>query len=227
MTTATTAHPIAGQPSLRLSNTHHGAPHFGQCEVCKTDPEATWILAEKIAYESVIPGKGLTRGWTLHNAISHFGHRECLLREHILHHSRRPAHDRSHPYLLAVGGTATVCRIPRDFSSDQWGTLQTALARHVHPRKHDAGVDTFRLYPDQIRFGIRWSEELAGSGGMSYLLLPLPGDTEEAIGKCRDHLRRTRDVVRLSVRRIKTWLPVPTLYSDGSPVFPEIEPLTA
>ena len=44
---------------------------------------------------------------------------------------------------------------------------------------------------------VPYREELSGPGGMSFILLPLPGQDSDAIDRAGEYLVRNRDVVRI------------------------------
>lgn len=93
------------------------------------------------------------------------------------------------------------------WSSAYWGEVQRkfALAAGAKdkdgPRFLDYATMT-SLYPDCVVEGVYYTWELAGAAGASFQLFKLPDVTAEQLDRAKAHLRRERDVVRMSVVRI-------------------------
>ena len=67
----------------------------------------------------------------------------------------------------------------------------------------DKGNYEYALKYDERALGVLYSWELAGAGGARFLLFKEPGVSPEDIRKAKNELRRTRDVVGLSVVNVK------------------------
>ena len=110
-----------------------------------------------------------------------------------------------------VGRVGQWVEVPEGASGDDYGRWQEEFAS-AHGA---ASRDGFYRFARMVRFshwevtesGIRYSEELAGPGGMSFELFQLPGDTDEAVEAAKEQIYRQRDVVRLWVVRIGRLLP--------------------
>ena len=70
-------------------------------------------------------------------------------------------------------------------------------------RAPDAGVHAVSLYPDQKLAGRYYTWELAGPGGASFQVIQLPDTTSLAVEATKRLLIAERDVVRMSVLRIR------------------------
>lgn len=107
--------------------------------------------------------------------------------------------------LLFFNGNGRVVEIDaRTMTADDYGEMQTAFAREAGARGDDEYASMVRLWPDQVTpSGVQYTEELAGCEGMSFMLVQMPDTTEEQLRQAKAHLRGSRDVVRMTVLRIK------------------------
>ena len=104
---------------------------------------------------------------------------------------------------------AALASIPRDVTSREWGELQRAFAAACGARDPDREyVGCVTLYPDQYHAGVFYAWGPAGPDGAWFELYQLPHHTEADIKRCRNHLRASRDVASMVVRRVSEWVPV-------------------
>ena len=108
-------------------------------------------------------------------------------------------------YLLNCEGVGALIDMPRDKPSEYWGAVQKAFikASGHDPEDRFAWCDMIHLWPDHNVGGVTYDWELAGSSGASFRLHRLPDHTDEQIDAAKAKLRRERDVVRMSVLRVK------------------------
>ena len=116
-------------------------------------------------------------------------------------------------FLLHYGARGTFVQMRREDTSQYYGLAQRAFAM-VAGAPVAGGVvqdhaDMFRLHPDQKVQGVFYEEGLAGSRGACFRLLQLPDTTPEQLARAKSQLRRERDVVGLSVLRIKRLVSFP------------------
>lgn len=107
-------------------------------------------------------------------------------------------------YLLEYNGRAAFVEMLRGDSSEYYGTVQNAF-RDICGGQQDrfAYVSMTRMDDIETANGVPFTWELAGSQGAAFELLALPGITPQQIADAKSALRRSRDVVRTSVRHVK------------------------
>lgn len=112
-------------------------------------------------------------------------------------------------YLLHNKGRGQMITLdPRETSAEEYGRIQSEFARKTGSKGHYAYAAMVPLYPDCTANGVPYHEELAGPGGMSFILYQTPGVTDEDIRKAKATLRESRDVVYIGLVRIKEWIEV-------------------
>ena len=117
------------------------------------------------------------------------------------------------PSLLSYGGRGTIVQMRRDDTWWYYGLVQRAFAM-VAGAPVVGGVvedhaEMFSLHPDQKVQGVSYEEGSAGPRGAYFRLLQLPDITPEQVARAKAQLRRERDVVGVSVLRIKRMVPFP------------------
>ena len=111
--------------------------------------------------------------------------------------------------LLLLDGKAAVCDVPGKFSVDDWGDLQSEFFRTAKRRSPKLGEDwcvCVSLYSDQRKFGIYWTEAIAGPDGAYFDLYVAPGVSREQVAELKRELRTRFDVVKIYTHRIKQWV---------------------
>lgn len=125
-------------------------------------------------------------------------------------------------YLLHSRGYGALVNVPRGLSSEAWGNMQDFFCQCARvPRIVKGGaVDCYHLYEDQ-RFGdVYWTEELVNSQGMRFTLIPLVTATNQDLMQVRSNIRHNRDVVGMSIVRVKRWIQFPPSQADNRPLPP-------
>jgi hypothetical protein len=122
-------------------------------------------------------------------------------------------------YLLYSHGVGALVNVPRDLSADNWGRMQDFFCQCARvPRPHKGGyVECYHLYENQRMGDVYWVEELASSQGMRFTLLPLATATNKEVMQVKSNLRHNRDVVGLSILRVKRWIQFPPVRGDAQP----------
>lgn len=107
--------------------------------------------------------------------------------------------------LLHYNGYGRVVDIdPKAMSADDYGEMQTGFASEAGAKFQDDYASMYRLWPDQVTpSGVQYAEELAGPGGMSFMLIKMPDTTKEQLRQAKAHLRSSRDVVRMTTLTVK------------------------
>lgn len=111
--------------------------------------------------------------------------------------------------LLYYKGKARLIEPDPTWTADYWGNLEehfADLARNGRKAKnlYEQFASVIPLYPENITpNGIRYDWGLAGPEGAWFTLIRFPTDTDEEIKEAKDHLRSSRDVVRMNTLRIK------------------------
>lgn len=103
-------------------------------------------------------------------------------------------------YLIFAGHHAAIIDMPLGVSSNGYGKLQDWFAKTTRGDSYAS----MRSLDEHERVGeVYYHWELAGPDGASYELFQLPDISAETVQKAEDHIRRTQDVVRLTIRRFK------------------------
>lgn len=111
--------------------------------------------------------------------------------------------------MFIQGRRAALAHIPRDTSSEEWGRLQIAFAESCSSRRTEADfVFCVSLSQDQVFEGVYYSWDLAGPDGATFEIYRMPHHSDADVNKCRSHIKKNRDVVRMSVCTISEWLPL-------------------
>jgi len=105
-------------------------------------------------------------------------------------------------YLIHCNGKGRFVDIePQETTADQYGEMQERFADEAG--KPDDYASMIRLWPDQVCYGVFYSWGLAGPGGAWFDLIAMPDTMPGQIAAAKARIRRTRDVVSMSVTRIK------------------------
>lgn len=105
-------------------------------------------------------------------------------------------------WLIHFNGIGALIKLStRDTTADQFGEMQRRFASECGARVDFA--DMIRLDPQQSAEGVLYDWELAGPDGASYRLIRFPTTEDGEIDRAKDYLRRSFDVVRLSVLSIR------------------------
>lgn len=106
-------------------------------------------------------------------------------------------------HLLHCEGVGALIDMPKDKPSSYWGDVQDSFVCRCGRDPTVTWVDMIHLYPEHVAAGVTYDWELAGHGGASFRLHRMPEHTPKQIEAAQEYLRRERDVVRMSVLRIK------------------------
>lgn len=108
-------------------------------------------------------------------------------------------------------GVAALLNIPKGLSTESWGALQKGLEAIAEPNveKRKFGyLYSLKLYPDQSFSGgnVFWHSELAGSSGARYIIMPMPGCSNEVIALCKNHIKTSFDAVGIQTLKADEWI---------------------
>jgi hypothetical protein len=103
-------------------------------------------------------------------------------------------------YLIHFNGVGSYIEIDAGkTTSFQFGEIQRKFATLVSPNTDDY-ARLFKL--DESYQGVYYEWSLAGPDGAWFTLIKLPQNTADDIQRAKDHLYRSRDVVKMNVLRI-------------------------
>lgn len=100
-----------------------------------------------------------------------------------------------------IGALVKLCT--RDTSADQFGDIQRRFANATGAKDGNEYAEMIQLDPQQSAEGVLYDWELAGPDGASYRLIRFPTTEDEQMDRAKEYLRRSFDVVRLSVVNIR------------------------
>ena len=106
-------------------------------------------------------------------------------------------------YLIHFKGHGVVHDIDNaTTTSEKWGEILRDFASENGGKGDYA--EAISLYPDCVTpNGVAYDWELAGPGGASFRLHQWPNINKEQIDEAKRYLKRTQDVVRLVVLKLK------------------------
>lgn len=102
-------------------------------------------------------------------------------------------------YLIFSGKTAAIVEVPIGFTSDQYGDLQDRYSAKYGDER--GGSSMRRLTWDCCYEGVWYDWELAGPDGASFEVFQFPNTPAGSVTATVKHLKVSRDVVRLVVKR--------------------------
>lgn len=111
-------------------------------------------------------------------------------------------------YLLACEGVGAFVEFLPSDSGNYYAAVSNAFQRAAgYGGDRFAFVSFHRQDRQELAEGIPFDWELAGPNGASFELLAMPGTTAEHLEKAKNKIRRERDALRISVRRIDRLIP--------------------
>jgi len=105
-------------------------------------------------------------------------------------------------YLIHFNGKGRIIEMQPTDTSEIYGQIQARFAKTAGGSENDY-ADMIRLYDDQIEYGVYYDWGLAGCHGAWFTLIAFPNTTKEQIKDAKTKIRRDRDVVSMTVLRIK------------------------
>lgn len=106
-------------------------------------------------------------------------------------------------YLIHINGVGAFIDVPVGTNSEEYGRIQREFAERFGNGSEDYASMVKFGFGDQIN-GVRFDWGLAGPDGAWYVVYQLPENSDEAVKAAVEKLERDQDVVRLSVKKLKT-----------------------
>jgi len=107
-------------------------------------------------------------------------------------------------YLIHCNGKGRMIDMLSTDHSDKYGEVQREFAATAGGEWLDCEME--KLHADQVVHGVSYTWGLAGPDGAWYMLIATPDTTAIQIRKAKAQLRSDRDVVKMSLLRIKAWI---------------------
>ena len=110
-------------------------------------------------------------------------------------------------YLFLCNGVAALVRIEPGTTSKEWADIQNRFARQAGEKDpENSFVSCSQLHQDQRHDNVYWTEWIQSHRGANFCLHPMRGASSKQIECCRQHLKRTRDVVNIQVSKPRKWI---------------------
>jgi len=116
---------------------------------------------------------------------------------------QRNYHPKIETWLLRGNGKGAIVQFDSAQHSDEYGKLQDKYGKQFGMKGRFAFADMFNLSKAERVEGVPFEWGLSGPDGAWFNLVKLPDTTEDQIKRAKHRLRTDRDVVSISVLRIK------------------------